>query len=75
MATLQTAPQLGTKAPPFRLPATDGRTYALSDVAGRNGTVVAFICNHCAYVRAVVGRNRCHRPMDAASERLRFVKR
>ena len=56
MATLQTAPQLGTKAPPFRLPATDGRTYALSEVAGRNGTVVAFICNHCPYVRAVVGR-------------------
>jgi len=56
MATPQTAPQLGIKAPPFRLPATDGKSYALADVAGKNGTVVAFICNHCPYVKAVVGR-------------------
>ena len=56
MAMLRTAPRLGLKAPDFRLPATDGKTYALSDVAGPNGTVVAFICNHCPYVKAVVGR-------------------
>lgn len=56
MAMLQTAPRLGLKAPAFMLPATDGRTYTLSDVAGPNGTVVAFICNHCPYVKAVVGR-------------------
>jgi peroxiredoxin len=56
MPTLGTAPHLGVKAPPFSLPATDGRTYSLDDVAGQNGTVVAFICNHCPYVRAVVGR-------------------
>ena len=40
----------------FSLPATDGRTYSLADVAGENGTVVAFICNHCPYVKAVVAR-------------------
>ena len=28
-------------------PATDGKTYALDDVAGEKGTVVVFICNHC----------------------------
>ena len=56
MAMLQTAPKLGIKAPPFRLPATDGKTYSLDDVAGKNGTVVALICNHCPYVKAVVGR-------------------
>ena len=56
MALWQTAPKLGITAPDFRPPATDGNTYALADVAGQTRTVVAFICNHCPYVRAVVGR-------------------
>ena len=47
---------LGVKAPDFSLPATDGKTYALKDVAGPNGTVVVFICNHCPYVKAVIDR-------------------
>ena len=46
----------GWKAPDFSLPATDGRTYSLSDVAGPNGTLVMFICNHCPYVLAVLDR-------------------
>ena len=40
----------------FRLPATDGRTYSLNDVAGEKGTVIVFICNHCPYVRAMSDR-------------------
>lgn len=47
---------LGSSAPDFRLPATDGKTYALADVAGPKGTVIAFICNHCPYVKAVIDR-------------------
>ena len=47
---------LGTAAPTFRLPATDGKTYALDDIAGRKGTVIVFICNHCPYVKAVIDR-------------------
>ncbi len=47
---------LGAPAPDFRLPATDGRTYALKDVAGGKATVIVFICNHCPYVKAVIGR-------------------
>ena len=47
---------LGMSARDFRLPATDGRTYSLNDVAGKNGTVVVFICNHCPYVKAVADR-------------------
>ena len=46
----------GWKPPAFRLPATDGRSYALSDIAGPNGTLVMFICNHCPYVIAVRDR-------------------
>jgi peroxiredoxin len=56
VATFQTAPDLGIKAPDFTLPATDGRIYSFDDVAGKNGTVVVFICNHCPYVKAVVDR-------------------
>ncbi len=47
---------LGAPAPDFSLPATDGRTYALDDVAGEKGAVIVFICNHCPYVRAVIDR-------------------
>ncbi|MBV9286586.1 MAG: thioredoxin family protein [Hyphomicrobiales bacterium] len=47
---------LGASAPDFRLPATDGRSYALRDVAGEKATVIVFICNHCPYVRAVIDR-------------------
>jgi peroxiredoxin len=40
----------------FRLKGTDGRTYALADVKGKNGTVVMFLCNHCPYVKGVIDR-------------------
>ena len=56
MAATATDILLDTPAPNFRLPATDGRTYALDDVAGEKGTVIVFICNHCPYVKAVIDR-------------------
>lgn len=46
----------GWTAPDFSLPGTDGRTWTLEDVRGPNGLLVAFICNHCPYVKAVIGR-------------------
>ena len=46
----------GWKAPEFALPATDGRTYTLADVAGETGTLVMFICNHCPYVTGAIDR-------------------
>ena len=46
----------GWKAPDFRLPATDGRTYSLEDVRGPRGTLIIFKCNHCPYVKAIVER-------------------
>jgi peroxiredoxin len=47
---------LDTQAEEFRLPGTDGRAYTLDDIAGRNGTVIVFICNHCPYVKAIIDR-------------------
>jgi peroxiredoxin len=46
----------GWKAPEFRLPATDGKTYALADIRGPRGTLIMFICNHCPYVVGVIER-------------------
>lgn len=43
---------LGAAAPDFSLPATDGRTVKLADFKGRP-LVVAFICNHCPFVKHV----------------------
>src|SRR5438093_1899356 len=56
MAMTATQVTLDTPAAEFRLPATDGKTYALDDLAGEKGTVVVFICNHCPYVKAVIDR-------------------
>ncbi len=42
--------QIGERAPDFRLPATDGKTYALRDFARDRVLVVFFTCNHCPYV-------------------------
>jgi peroxiredoxin len=56
MAAANANVTLGSPAPDFRLPATDGKTYALADVAGAKGTVIVFICNHCPYVKAVADR-------------------
>jgi len=42
--------QIGESAPDFRLPATDGNTYELSDFDDAGVLVVFFTCNHCPYV-------------------------
>jgi peroxiredoxin len=44
---------LGTKAPPFSLPDTEGRTVSLADLAGAPALLVMFLCNHCPYVKHV----------------------
>jgi peroxiredoxin len=46
----------GWKAHDFKLRGVDDKTYTLADVRGPNGTLVTFICNHCPYVKAVIGR-------------------
>ena len=48
--------ETGWKAADFALKGVDGKTWRLADVRGEKGTLVAFICNHCPYVKAVIGR-------------------
>ena len=49
--TPSTMVALGTAAPDFRLPDPSGREWTLSDVVGEGGLLVAFICNHCPFVK------------------------
>ena len=42
--------EVGTRAPAFSLPDTAGVVRHDRDVAGPNGLLVAFICNHCPFV-------------------------
>jgi len=42
--------KIGDTAPEYTLPATDGKTYRLSDFAAAPTVVVFFTCNHCPYV-------------------------
>ncbi|MBK1667798.1 thioredoxin family protein [Rhodovibrio sodomensis] len=57
MAAMETPVcEFGWTPADFALEGTDGKTYTLADVAGPNGLLVMFICNHCPYVRAVVDR-------------------
>jgi peroxiredoxin len=42
--------QIGKKAPDFNLPATDGKTYRLSNFDDFRVLVIFFTCNHCPYV-------------------------
>lgn len=50
---MTTAPytlDIGSSAPDFDLPATDGNRYTLADFADAEALVVFFTCNHCPYV-------------------------
>lgn len=42
--------KIGDKAPDFKLPATDGNSYSLSDFDDHDTLVIFFTCNHCPFV-------------------------
>jgi peroxiredoxin len=46
----------GWKAPDFTLSDPDGNSFTMSDQLGENGLLIAFICNHCPYVKAIADR-------------------
>jgi len=41
---------LGTSAPNFQLPDTNGKTISLADFKDKAALLVVFMCNHCPYV-------------------------
>ena len=46
----------GWQAPEFTLKDPDGRSFTMSDCLGDKGVLIAFICNHCPYVKAIADR-------------------
>ena len=56
MATTPPICDFGWKAPDATLPGTDGAMHSILGEMGEKGLVVAFICNHCPYVKAVIDR-------------------
>jgi peroxiredoxin len=48
--------QRGMIAPDFTLPGTDGQRWTRDAIVGPHGLLVAFICNHCPYVQAIIDR-------------------
>lgn len=52
-ATESTMLELGTAAPEFTLPTPSGELVRLSDFSEADGLVVAFICNHCPFVKLI----------------------
>ena len=63
--------EIGATAPDFRLPATDGSSYSLSDF-NEDYLVIFFTCNHCPYV---IGSDEVTRAsaMRFAPEGVRFI--
>jgi thiol-disulfide isomerase/thioredoxin len=47
---------IGSLAPDFSLPATDGKTYSLKDFSAHKMLVVIFTCNHCPTAQAYEDR-------------------
>ena len=44
---------LGTTAPDFKLPDTNGKPVSLADLKDKPALLVLFICNHCPYVKHI----------------------
>src|SRR5258706_9929540 len=53
VATNSTMLALGTRAPGFSLPDTNGKQVSLEDFPDALGLVVIFMCNHCPYVKHI----------------------
>jgi peroxiredoxin len=53
-ATTSTMLTLGTSAPNFSLPDTEGNIVSLADFKGAPALLVIFMCNHCPYVKHIL---------------------
>ncbi len=50
-STMRLSP--GDQAPDFSLPAPSGKVHSLAEFEGRRALLVAFLCNHCPYVKHI----------------------
>lgn len=61
---------IGSPAPPFSLPATDGKTYTLASFGKAELLVIIFTCNHCptaqAYEDRIIQLSRDYSPKNVA---------
>lgn len=48
--------KIGDKAPDFKLPGIDGKTYSLDSFRGKKIIAIVFMCNHCPYVQGSIER-------------------
>ena len=48
--------QIGWKAKNFSLPSISGTVVSYNEIKRKNGTLIAFICNHCPYVVDILPR-------------------
>lgn len=51
--TASTMLELGSEAPDFTLPDTEGNTVSPEDFSDKNGLLIIFMCNHCPFVKHV----------------------
>jgi peroxiredoxin len=51
--TASTMLELGTQAPAFRLPDTEGKLVSLSDFEKAPAALVMFLCSHCPFVKHI----------------------
>lgn len=52
--TPSTMVPLGTQAPSFSLPDTEGKTVSLDDYKSAPALLVVFLCNHCPFVKHIL---------------------
>ena len=73
MALLETpALDKTLQAPDFTLKNVDGRDVSLTDAMGKNGTVIAFICNHCPFVVHIID-SFCQCAKDYQDHNIAFI--
>ena len=56
MPTNSTEINLDMKATEFELLSTEGKKITYASASKKNGLAVAFICNHCPYVKDIINR-------------------
>ncbi|HCL84650.1 MAG TPA: redoxin [Chitinophagaceae bacterium] len=61
---------IGSPAPPFSLPGTDGKTYTLASFSKADVLVIVFTCNHCptaqAYENRIIQLTKDYAPKNVA---------